>query len=239
MALAPGPAITARAPIAASSLGDLGNRAGRVDRHGHASRAEHGEVRHDEVPVVGRQDADPVARLEAQLRQPGPEPRRLLAQLPVGRPAPARDQGDGVVRVRLDDRGEVHSCAVHHTPRHRLPIPRSRPGSAGGGERGARGAEPLAQRRVWLRHPRSTSLQRRPQAVPNKFGGARRRRATTTTLGEREGRSPSPSGGCGSAIPGAPVVSDGRRPSPPARSRSSASRPTTERGRRAAGRRRP
>ena len=79
MALADGPAITARAPMAASSRCDLRDRAHRVERHGDAAGAEHGEVGDDEVPVVGGDDADPVARLEPEAR----------AGRPAGRP-PAR-----------------------------------------------------------------------------------------------------------------------------------------------------
>ena len=98
-----------------SSRVTSGARAAGVDRHGHAPGAEHGEVRHDEVPVVGHDDRDAVARLEAQPDEPAPQAGDLLAQLAVGRGAAARDQRDRVGGVGLDDRRQVHRAAVQHT----------------------------------------------------------------------------------------------------------------------------
>ena len=93
---------------------ELGGRAERVERDRDEAGAEHGQVRHHEVPVVGADDRDPVAGLEPEADQPAPERRDLRAQLAVGRRAAPADQGDGVVGVGLDDRRQVHGRRVEH-----------------------------------------------------------------------------------------------------------------------------
>ena len=87
---------------------DLGQRARGVQRHGHEPGAEDGQVRHDEVPVVGGHDADAVAGLEAQRRQTASQAGHLTAQVAVGRGLAAGQQGHRRVRVGVDDRGQVH-----------------------------------------------------------------------------------------------------------------------------------
>ena len=108
-ALAVGPAITARAPMAASSRSISGHGAGGVHRHGHEAGAEHREVGHDEVPVVGGHDADAVAGLEPQRRQPARADRATWrAQVAVGCGLAAGDHRDRGVGVGVDDRRQVH-----------------------------------------------------------------------------------------------------------------------------------
>ena len=104
---------------------DLGQRARGVQRHGHEPGAEDGQVRHDEVPVVGGHDADAVAGLEAQRRQTAPQARHLTAQVAVGRGLAARQQGHRRVGVGVDDRGQVH-LGQSSTGGHRGGSPRDR-----------------------------------------------------------------------------------------------------------------
>ena len=54
-------------------------RTQRVQRHGDEPGAEHGQVGHDEVPVVGTDDANPVAGLQAEGDQPATQVCDLVA----------------------------------------------------------------------------------------------------------------------------------------------------------------
>ena len=111
--------------MAASSRSSSGAGLSGVERHGHAARAEDGQVGHDEVPVVGADDGRP----GRPARGPGPTspPRRradLLAQLPVGRGLAPADERDGVVGVRVDDAWPgSRSVSPPHRRRSRLPDP--------------------------------------------------------------------------------------------------------------------
>ena len=79
-----GPAMTARAPMAASSRVTSGTGLDGFSgtaTHPTPSTARYGR---DEVPVVGGDDRHPVARLEAQAGEPAPQAGDLLAQHAVG-----------------------------------------------------------------------------------------------------------------------------------------------------------
>ena len=88
---------------------DLRDRAGRVQRHRHQPGAEHREVGDDEVPVVGGDDADAVARLEPERGQAAPQTRHLAPQVAVGCGLAAGDHRHRGVGVWVDDRRQVHS----------------------------------------------------------------------------------------------------------------------------------
>ena len=88
---------------------DLGRGALRVQRDGDGPGAEHGQVRRDEIPVVGGQDRHPVTRRDPSGGEGAAHARHLLAQLAVvGHPSPA-DQRGAVGVVSLDDGGQVHA----------------------------------------------------------------------------------------------------------------------------------
>jgi hypothetical protein len=87
---------------------ELARRAERVQRYGHRPDAEDGQVAGDEVPVVGTQDAHPVARLDAQPHESAPQTGHVVAQLAVRGDVSPADQSDRCRVVRLDDAGEIH-----------------------------------------------------------------------------------------------------------------------------------
>ena len=104
---------------------DLGRRARGVEGHDRGTRPQRRQVRHHVEPVVGGQERHPVVGLHPQADEPGPQLARLAAELAVGGRVAPVEEGDGVVGVRVDDRGQVHATSAAHS-RHRTPLrPRS------------------------------------------------------------------------------------------------------------------
>ena len=83
-------------------------RVGRAERHRHQARGEGGEVRHHEVAVVAGEDRDPVPRFEPQADEARSEARDLVAEAAVVGRLAAADQRDGLRRVVVDERRQVH-----------------------------------------------------------------------------------------------------------------------------------
>ena len=115
MLFADGPAITARAPMAASSRCTSGTGLVGLIGHGDAARRRGPPGRRPRSTSCWRRRCRPGRRARGRGR--GARPRRradLLAELPVGGGLAPRDHRDGVVGVGVDDRGQVHGRSVHH-----------------------------------------------------------------------------------------------------------------------------
>ena len=87
---------------------DLGSGARWVERHGHGTQANDGEVGDDEVAVVPHQHRDAVALPHTEAGQAAAQGGHLFAQLAIGGLAPPADQGDALGRMAIDDVGKIH-----------------------------------------------------------------------------------------------------------------------------------